>query len=269
MRDNVFSQIKTGFSFEIPPGVVTTPLQVLKTGFAAVDVPCMNALLGRRVSGPLSEEFFIRPVVEHPNRTKRLALSRLLPAALMAMLGLALALPSATGASTSSPSTMYGPFANGLPTSSSFFPIGVWYQNPAGGDVPAPYTDQAQAFKAMGINVFVGISQEGNVAWPENYGADEGEMAAAANEGMYVIGGGDPNCTANNSGSDPCDTDHASVDSVERLLATLPAGDSQYFVGYQWTDEPPCNTPIASQTAAVGSEDSTAYDIRQRGRLGG
>jgi hypothetical protein len=225
----------------------------------------MNALLGRQVSGPLSEEFFIRPVVESPGRTKKLALSRLLPAALMAMLGLALALPSATGASTSTPATMYGPFANGLPTSPSFFPIGVWYQNPAGGDVPAPYTDQAQAFKAMGVNVFVGISQESNVAWPESYGSDEGEIAAAAAEGMYVIGGGDPNCTANNSGSDPCDTDHASVDSVQKLLASLPAGDAQYFVGYQWTDEPACNTPIASQVAAVSSEDPTRMTYANEG----
>jgi len=184
---------------------------------------------------------------------------------MVAIVGLALALPSTTGASTSSQSSFYGQFANGLPTSPTFFPIGVWYQSPAGGDVPAPYANQAQAFKAMGINVFVGISQQNGLVWPESYGVDEGEMAAAANEGMYVIGGGDPSCAANNSGADPCDTDHASVDSVQKLLASLPPADAQYFVGYQWTDEPACTTNIASQVATISSEDPTRMTYANEG----
>ncbi|MGO8724245.1 MAG: hypothetical protein ACLQRM_16165 [Acidimicrobiales bacterium] len=223
----------------------------------------MRALLSRQGARTSTEEFFIGPV-ESSRRTKRFALSRVLPAVLVAIGCLALVLPS-TGASPSGPATLYGQYSNGLPTSSSFFPIGVWFQNPAGGDVPAPYTNQAQAFKAMGINVFVGISQENGVAWPESYGADQGELAAAANAGVYVIGGGDPNCTQDNTGGDPCDTDHASVASVKQLLASLPAADQKYFVGYEWTDEPPCNMNITSQVAAISAEDPTRMTYANEG----
>ena len=196
--------------------------------------------------------------------TKKFAISRVLPALLVVISGLALALPT-TGASTSGPATLYGQYSNGLPTSSSFFPIGVWFQNPAGGDVPAPYTNQAQAFKAIGVNVFVGISQENGVAWPESYGADQGEMAAAAAQGMYVIGGGDPGCSQSNTGADPCDTDHASVDSVQKLLTSLPAADTKYFVGYEWTDEPVCNMSIPTQVSAISAEDPTRMTYANEG----
>ena len=74
--------------------------------------------------------------------------------------------PGKTGAQ-SLPQRFYGKYANGLPTSLSWFPIGVFGQSPAGGDVPG-HRNQAQAFKAMGINVFIGSG----AAWPTSYGRD-------------------------------------------------------------------------------------------------
>jgi len=187
-----------------------------------------------------------------------------IPAALLAAAVLVLALPTA-GASTSGPKAFYGQYSNGLPTSSSFFPIGVWYQDPSGGNVPSQYANQAQAFKAMGINVFVGMSQENGVAWPESYASDQGEMQAAAAAGIYVVGGGDPNCSAINTGSDPCSKDHASIESVQALLARLPASETKYFVGYQWTDEPPCSMDIPAQVSTLRSEDPTRMTYANEG----
>jgi hypothetical protein len=224
----------------------------------------MNALLGRRTAAAQSEEFFVRQLVEPWRRTKRIARSRILPATLVAVSALVLALPTAS-ASSKGPSALYGPFSHGLPTSPDFFPISVWYQSPSGGNVPAPYTDQAQAFKAMGINVFVGVSQSNGLDWPESYGADQGEMAAAAAAGIYVIGGGDPSCSPANTGSDPCDTDHASVESVQKLLASLPASDAKYFAGYQWTDEPACNVDISLQASTIHNEDPTRMTYANEG----
>lgn len=125
--------------------------------------------------------------------------------------------------------------------SAGVVPIAVWDQSPQGGNVPAPYTDQAQAFKAMGVNIFLGL-----YGWPEHYGSDDGELAAAAGAGMYVIGGGDPSS----------DTDDASVASVEALLASDPSA-ADYFIGWQWLDEPPCTVNIASQIAAVRADGAT------------
>ena len=111
----------------------------------------MNALVRRKTAGSPSEEFFVREVKPEPRRrTKRLARSRVIPAVLIAGAAIAFLLPNA-GATAMGPKAFYGSYSNGLPTSSNFFPIGVWYQDPSGGNVPAQYADQAQAFKAMGI----------------------------------------------------------------------------------------------------------------------
>ena len=256
--------IELVLSLGLPLVVIVAPPTVLKASPAPADTPYMSALVGKKVAASSTGDFFLRPAVESWRRSKKFARSRVIPVALIAILGFAFGLPS-TGASTPGPSTLYGQFSNGLPTSASFFPIGVWYQNPAGGDVPTPYTDQAQAFEAMGVNVFVGVSQENGIAWPESYGVDEGEMSAAAAEAMYVVGGGDPDCSASNSGADPCDTAHASVDSVQQLLSSLPAADAQYLVGYQWTDEPPCNIDIASQASTIDSEDPSRMTYANEG----
>ena len=65
--------------------------------------------------------------------------------------------------SLSRPSEFYGNYSNGLPTSMSFFPIAVFDQSPSGGNVPAPYTNQAQAMVADGININVGEDNDGEV----------------------------------------------------------------------------------------------------------
>lgn len=228
------------------------------------DTAAMNALVGRETAGAPNEEFFVRQVVEPSGRSKRLTRSRVIPAVVLAAAALVLALPTA-GASTTGPKAFYGQYSNGLPTSSSFFPIGVWYQNPSGGNVPSQYANQAQAFKAIGVNVFVGISQENGIAWPESYASDQGEMEAATAAGMYVIGGGDPACSASNTGSNPCSRDHASIESVQAMLARLPAADARYFVGYQWTDEPPCSMNIPAEVSTLNSEDSTRMTYANEG----
>ncbi|MGA2209268.1 MAG: hypothetical protein ABSH30_06510 [Acidimicrobiales bacterium] len=126
-----------------------------------------------------------------------------------------------------------------LPTSPGFIPIAVWDQAPNGGNVPAQYKNQAQAFHAMGVNIFIGMN-----SWPERFGSDNGELAAAVASHMYVIGGGDPTS----------DTSATSVASIAALVAQTP-GASKYFVGYQWGDEPTCSTDVAAQVAIVQRED--------------
>jgi len=126
-----------------------------------------------------------------------------------------------------------------LPTSASFLPIAVWDQAPNGGNIPKVYKNQAQAFAAMGVNVFIGMD-----AWPERFGSDNGELAAAVASHMYVIGGGDPTS----------DTSVGSVASIAALIAKTP-GAARYFVGYQWGDEPQCTTDVAAQVATIERED--------------
>jgi hypothetical protein len=126
-----------------------------------------------------------------------------------------------------------------LPRSADFVPIAVWDQDPNGGNVPAPDLNQAQAFKAMGVNTFVGIGD-----WPESFGADDGSLAAAVAEKMYVIAGGDPTS----------DTSAQSVASVLALIASVP-GAKKYAIGYQWLDEPLCSESIAPQLADIQAED--------------
>jgi hypothetical protein len=91
----------------------------------------------------------------------------------------------------------------------------------------------------MGVNVFVGMD-----AWPERFGRDDGELAAAVASHMYVIGGGDPTSR----------TSAESVASIAKLISATP-GASKYFIGYQWGDEPVCATDVASQVAIIHRED--------------
>ncbi len=136
-----------------------------------------------------------------------------------------------------------------LPTNSTFVPIAVWDQAPNGGNVPRGYKDQAQAFRAMGVNVFVGMD-----SWPERFGSDNGELAAAVANHMYVIGGGDPTS----------DTSAESVASIAALVAKTP-GASKYFIGYQWGDEPLCTTDVAAQVTKIESEDPTRMAFENEG----
>jgi hypothetical protein len=114
-----------------------------------------------------------------------------------------------------------------LPSSPDFLPIAVWDQ---GGNAPL--------FRSMGINVFLGMN-----SWPERFGSDNGELASAVANHMYVIGGGDPTS----------DTAPESVKSIAALMAKIP-GSTNYFIGYQWIDEPSCSVNIGSQVATINSE---------------
>jgi hypothetical protein len=80
-----------------------------------------------------------------------------------------LAAGQGVGAQTRSRAAPEGPpaYANGFPQDPSFFPIGVWLQSPS----------RAPAYKAMGINTFVGL-------WE---GPTEEQLSALAGSGMYAV----------------------------------------------------------------------------------
>ena len=154
---------------------------------------------------------------------------------------------AANATSATTPQALYGGFAHGLPTSQSFFPIAVFDQSPSGGDVPAPYTNQAQAFKAMGVNTFVGLD-----GWPSSYGVDTGgELAAACAAGMYFIGSYGAGTAASGAAN--------SVQSVLGAANSEP-NCSKYLVGYSLGDEPACSTNVAAQVAAAAAVDPTRMD---------
>ena len=140
------------------------------------------------------------------------------------------------------PQRLYSPYSHHLPFSPSFFPIAVWTQSPAGGDVPRPFRTQAQAFRAMGVNVFVTISD-----WPYRFGDDSGQLAAACANHEYIIAGGDVHS----------DSSAQSVASVQAILAKNPRC-AKYLVGYQMgIDEPLCSTNVAALVAPIHNEDPT------------
>lgn len=153
------------------------------------------------------------------------------------------------GAPTVGPADNIRLYRQLLPTADTFVPIAVWDQAPNGGNVPHAYPDQAAAFRAMGVNIFVGMN-----SWPERFGSDDGELEAAVAEHMYVIGGGDPSS----------DTSAQSVASIAKLITKIP-GASKYFIGYQWGDEPSCTTDVASQVATIEREDTTRLEFENEG----
>jgi hypothetical protein len=140
------------------------------------------------------------------------------------------------------PERLYGRWAHGLTTSSSFFPIAVFAQSPSGGDVPRPYRNQAQAFRAMGVNVFVGVD-----GWPVGFGRDGRELAAACANHEYMLAGGDVYS----------DRSATSVASVQKVLAKN-RRCAKYLVGYQMgIDEPACYVNVAALVHKISSEDAT------------
>jgi hypothetical protein len=60
-----------------------------------------------------------------------------------------------------------GPYLSGFPTDNGFFPIGVWLQSPM----------RAAAYKAIGINTFVGLYQ----------GPTEDQLAQLTKYGMFAV----------------------------------------------------------------------------------
>jgi hypothetical protein len=145
------------------------------------------------------------------------------------------------------PQRLYGRYANHLPTSASFFPIAVFDEPPAGGDVPRPRADQAFAFKAMGVNVFVGLD-----GWPSSYGRDTGrELAAACAAKMYFIGSYQVGTTQSGAPN--------SIRSVLAAARSRPRC-AKYLVGYSLGDEPSCGTDVAAQVSAAAAVDPTRMD---------
>jgi hypothetical protein len=84
--------------------------------------------------------------------------------AIAALIGAAIALAGPTTALEKRPGAAY---QNGFPSDPSYFPIGVWLQQP----------NHAQEFQAIGINLFVGLLE----------GAAESQLAELARYGMPVI----------------------------------------------------------------------------------
>lgn len=149
-------------------------------------------------------------------------------------------------------------FSNGLPSSRTFFPIGIWEQYGASTSSSSAwgfdshYPNLASAAAGMGINTFISEND-----WPDAYGTDAdpsgpGFLQAACNVGDYVIAGGD--------------TDNTAPDSVASVLAIANREKQQgtgiscskYLAGYMIDDEPPeCTTNVSAQVATVHGYDPT------------
>jgi hypothetical protein len=121
--------------------------------------------------------------------------------------------------------SIYAPWKNGPPQDPRFFPIAVWWQNPAvTGDFGA-YPTVGAAVAGMGINVLLG---EGT--WPEAFGVDAGELESAKANNLYMLGGIYTPYSENNSAE--------SVASVLALARSI--GAERNVIGYNMGDEPDC-----------------------------
>jgi hypothetical protein len=107
----------------------------------------------------------------------------------------------------------------------SFFPLAVWLQNPTVRGKSGVYPTIGAAAAAMKLNIVLGI---GN--WPERFGSDDGELAAAKAHDLYVIGGMNTPWSENTSAQ--------SVASVLALATSLNAKSN--LLGYNAGDEPDC-----------------------------
>ncbi len=130
----------------------------------------------------------------------------------------------------------YAPWPNGPPGSPQFFPICVWWQNPALAGKSGTYPTIAAAAAGMGINIFLGV---GN--WPERFGGDDGELEAIKKYHRYVVGGINTPWQEN--------TSPQSVASVLALAQSLGAGSS--VIGYNAGDEPSCEKGTMQTVPAV------------------
>jgi hypothetical protein len=121
--------------------------------------------------------------------------------------------------------SIYAGWKNGPPQNPNFFPIAVWWQNPAVTGNSGSYPTIGAAAAGMGINIFLG---EGN--WPEQFGADAGELEAVKANNLYLIGGIYTPFSEN--------TSPQSVASVLALAKTI--GAERNVIGYNMGDEPDC-----------------------------
>ena len=154
------------------------------------------------------------------------------PAALLQ--GVALAAMLLPG--TASAASIYAQWPNGPPQTPGFFPVAVWWQNPALTGKSGSYPTIAAAAAGMGINVFLG---EGN--WPERFGGDLGELEAVKANNLYMIGGISTPSTENSSAQ--------SVASVLALAQSI--GAQRNVIGYNAGDEPNCNPNTMQYVAGI------------------
>jgi hypothetical protein len=122
--------------------------------------------------------------------------------------------------------SIYARWKNGPPSSEDFFPIAVWWQNPAVMGNTGKFPSVAAAAASMGINVYLG---EGG--WPENFGSDNGELETAKEYHQYIVGGIYTPYNENTSAQ--------SVASVLALANKI--GAQRNVIGYNMGDEPDCS----------------------------
>jgi hypothetical protein len=143
----------------------------------------------------------------------------------MGTLGACLLATCALFPSGASAGSIYAQWPNGPPQSPNFFPISVFWQNPTATGKSGSYPTIGAAAAGMGINVFLG---EGG--WPENFGADNGELENIKSNNLYLIGG---MWTPYSSNTGPL-----SVASVLALANRI--GAQRNVIGYNMGDEPDC-----------------------------
>lgn len=145
---------------------------------------------------------------------------------------------------------LYSQWSN-FPQRPSFFPIAVWLQNPTRSlGAGARYSTAAAAAAGTKINILLGIDN-GGAQWPGSVcGGDNGQLAAAKNNGLYVIWPSSVDATSNTSAT--------SVSSILCLANAL--GAAANLIGYNMGDEPACGATmnaIPSRVAALTGFDST------------
>jgi hypothetical protein len=158
----------------------------------------------------------VPPPAQRPARQARLFRSFA-----AALLGACSLMPSAALAGS-----IYAPWTNGPPQNPNFFAISVWWQNAAITGKSGSYSTIGAAAAGMGINVFLG---EG-MPWPEQFGADNGELEAVKANNLYMIGGIYTPYSENTSSE--------SVASVLALANKI--GAQRNVIGYNMGDEPDC-----------------------------
>jgi hypothetical protein len=122
--------------------------------------------------------------------------------------------------------SLYAPWANGPPKSNRYFPIAVWWQDPAEAGKSGIYPTIGAAAVGMGINTLIGLGD-----WPEHFGKDQGELEAAKKNHLLVIGGVNTPSKENRSAQ--------SVASVLALAKSIHAETT--LIGYNAGDEPTCS----------------------------
>jgi hypothetical protein len=111
-------------------------------------------------------------------------------------------------------------------------PVSVWLQDPT---TPYQGTDEAHAFRELGINTLVGLWD-----WPAQ---DHGQIKAAADAGLSVVAGGQA-CDPTPGGTWACTT----VDRSLTAKADQLGGGT--LAGYVLTDEPDLNQPNGTAQGA-------------------